>query len=74
MEKHYRSLIKAISWRCTGTLDTFIVSWIITGQLELALSIGLVEVFTKMILYYGHERLWNKITWGKEKAAPEYTI
>ena len=47
------------------TLDTIIISWIVTGTLSLAFSIGLVELVTKMVLYFFHERIWNSIKWGK---------
>jgi len=57
-ESHRRSILKAVSWRVLGTFDTFILSWIITGQVHLAVAIGGVEVFTKMLLYYLHERAW----------------
>jgi uncharacterized membrane protein len=60
-----RSLAKTISWRVVGTIDTVLISWLITGTLELAFSIGLVELVTKMGLYFFHERAWNKINWGK---------
>lgn len=60
-----RSLLKTISWRIIGTLDTILISWIITGTLTLAFSIGFVELVTKMGLYYFHERAWNKINWGR---------
>lgn len=58
-----KSLVKSISWRILGTLDTIIIAWILTGTLSVALSIGSIEIFTKFILYYGHERLWNTIKW-----------
>lgn len=64
-DKPIRSAVKAISWRIIGTLDTMIISWVITGQLAMAISIGSIEVVTKMILYYGHERIWNHIKWWK---------
>ena len=74
-DKHQRSLIKAVSWRVTGTIDTILVSWLVTQKLTLALSIGSVEVVTKLILYYFHERAWNKINFGREKSnQPEYII
>lgn len=60
-----RSIAKSISWRAIGTLDTIIISWIITGTLSLAFSIGLVELVTKMVLYFLHERMWNTIKWGR---------
>ncbi|MFT5661640.1 MAG: putative membrane protein [Sulfurimonas sp.] len=64
-EKAYRSVVKTISWRTIGTLDTVVISYIITGDLKMAASIGSIELFTKMILYYFHERAWNKISLGK---------
>ena len=68
-EAHSRSLAKAITWRATGTLDTFVISYIITGQLVLAGSIAGTELLTKIVLYYGHERVWAVIPWGRSKAA-----
>jgi uncharacterized membrane protein len=58
-------MIKAISWRVVGTLDTTILAWIITGSIEIGAMIGGVEVITKTILYYFHERVWyNHIKFG----------
>ncbi len=68
-----RSIAKAVSWRTTGTIDTMIISFVITGSFTAAVSIGVIEVFTKIALYYAHERAWNKINFGKAKE-PEYTI
>jgi len=64
-ESPKRSIVKSISWRLIGTLDTILISWIVTGALSLAFSIGFIELITKMILYFFHERIWNNITWGK---------
>lgn len=66
-DRHYRSIVKAFTWRATGTIDTIIVSYIVTRQLNLALSIGAVELFTKITLYYFHERLWERIPFGRAK-------
>ncbi|PHM17556.1 MAG: hypothetical protein CJD30_05750 [Sulfuricurvum sp. PD_MW2] len=66
-DKHYRSVIKAISWRTVGTIDTMIVSYFITGDLVMAVSIGSIEVITKMFLYYLHERAWDKTNFGRVK-------
>jgi uncharacterized membrane protein len=60
-DKPVKSVIKALSWRIVGTLDTMIISYIVTGKITLALSIGSVEVITKTVLYYFHERLWAHI-------------
>jgi len=65
-EKTIRSVLKSISWRLVGTLDTILISWIITGEVATAISIGGVELVTKMMLYFFHERIWNTIKWGKE--------
>ena len=74
-EKPYRSVVKAISWRTVGTLDTIIVSYFITGSLVMAASIGSIEVITKMALYYFHERAWNKLSFGRVKPpATDYQI
>lgn len=74
-EKPYRSVVKTISWRTVGTLDTMIVSYFITGRLVMAASIGSIEVITKMILYYFHERIWNKLSFGRvETQANDYQI
>jgi uncharacterized membrane protein len=64
-ETNFRSLAKAVSWRLTGTADTFILSWLITGEVKVASTIALSEVFTKVALYWVHERVWNKIQLGK---------
>jgi len=64
-EKPLRSVVKSLSWRTVGTLDTILISWIVTGELTLAFSIGSIELVTKMVLYFFHERVWNKIKWGK---------
>jgi len=60
-DKPVKSALKAISWRIVGTIDTMIISYFITGKVAVALSIGSVEIFTKMVLYYFHERLWAHI-------------
>lgn len=74
-EKNYRSLLKSISCRVTGTIDTFVISYLITGKFTVAVSISGVEILTKITLYYFHERIWNKINIGREKqTAPDYEI
>ncbi len=57
---HKISLLKSITWRITGTLDTMLISYLITGSLKAATAIGTVEVVTKMGLYYIHERVWHR--------------
>jgi uncharacterized membrane protein len=60
-----RSLIKAVSWRVVGGLDTFMLSLIITGNARFAVSIVSIEALTKIALYYFHERVWRMISWGR---------
>lgn len=55
-----KSLLKTLSWRAVGTLDTIVIAYFLTGEVGIAFSIGGVEVFSKMILYYLHERLWSR--------------
>ena len=61
-----RSLTKTITWRILATSDTFLIAWLITGKWSWAGAIAGIEVITKMFLYYGHERVWDKIKWGRE--------
>lgn len=60
-----RSLVKTLSWRVIGTLDTIVIAYLMTGTMHLAISIGGIELVSKMLLYFFHERSWNKIQWGK---------
>ena len=63
-----RSLVKSISWRVVGSLDTFILSLIFTGSAKYAVSIATAEALTKVVLYYLHERGWRMIKWGRLEA------
>jgi uncharacterized membrane protein len=64
-DSHPRSIAKAVSWRLLGSIDTFVLSLIFTGSLRLAGSIAVAEMFTKMVLYYLHERAWSAIPWNQ---------
>lgn len=68
-EQHYRSVIKGITWRMIGTMDTIFLSWLFTGDISSALKIGGIEVFTKIFLFYLHERVWLKLKYGRTKVA-----
>ena len=63
-ETHARSVLKAVSWRTLGTVDTFVISWFMTGKLSLASSIAGLEFVTKIAWYYLHERIWAAVRWG----------
>lgn len=65
-QSHKRHIAKTITWRIVGTIDTIILSWIISGNPLTGLKIGLAEVITKMLLYYLHERAWFKINLSKD--------
>lgn len=64
-ESHARSIVKAISWRGTGSLDTFIITYLITGSPGFAGSVAATEIITKIAFYYLHERAWSLIPWGR---------
>lgn len=64
-EAHSRSLVKAVSWRALGSIDTFVISYLVTGRLVFAASIASVETFTKIVLFYFHEQAWARVPWGR---------
>lgn len=68
-QTHKRHIAKAVTWRMVGTLDTIVISWLVTGNPFTGLKIGASEVITKMVLYYLHERLWfrSKIPESKKR-------
>jgi len=70
-DTHLRSLIKAVSWRLVGSLDTFMLSLLVTGKARYAVSIAGAEAFTKIGLYYVHERIWRRVRWGRLETSPE---
>ncbi len=73
-DRHYRSVVKALSWRTLGTFDPMVVSFLVTGRIKLAVSIGAIELFTKIGLYYLHERAWNRIPLGRYVPPQDYEI
>jgi uncharacterized membrane protein len=65
-ETAVRSLVKAYSYRCCGTLTTVIISYAITGQFIISLGIGATEMVVKPFIYWLHERVWSRINWGRK--------
>ena len=63
-ETHKRSIAKSITWRVSGSLATTIIVFLFTKRLLFSLGVGVVELISKMCLYYLHERLWSKVSWG----------
>jgi len=61
------SIGKAMTWRFFASIDTTILAFIVTGNILAAVSIGAVEIFTKLFFYYIHERLWSRVSWGRER-------
>jgi len=59
-----RHIAKAFTWRVVGTIDTFILAWLLTGSIELGAAFSGIEIMTKTVLYYVHERAWYKSKWG----------
>jgi uncharacterized membrane protein len=66
MDSNKRSITKALTWRALASLATFIISYIVTGDFAAATGIASVQVVVNLILYYVHERIWNKINWGQD--------
>ncbi len=64
LESRKRHIAKTITWRLIGTMDTMLLAWLISGDVLMGLKIGFVEIITKMMLYYLHERAWYKINFG----------
>lgn len=63
----YRHIFKTITWRVVGTIDTMLLGWYVSGDFKTGLTIGGLEVFTKMFLYFLHERVWYKIDLGVKR-------
>lgn len=64
-QSHKRHLVKALTWRIIGTLDTMLLTWWISGNPLMGMKVGLAEILTKIVLYYIHERIWYKVNVSK---------
>jgi len=73
MDTPQRSIAKALSWRAIATLITSLLVFALTGQAEFAAKVGLADTLLKLVTYFAHERLWNRIPFGRPKT-PEYYI
>ena len=75
MESRRRSLVKTIAWRIIATAVTMLVSYIWLGEWAASIALAVTANGIKALLYYGHERLWNRIDFGREeKIKEDYTI
>ena len=66
-DSNKRHILKTLTWRGIGTLDTVLFGWLITGNPFTGLKIGGIETVSKMLLYFGHEKLWYKINYGLDR-------
>jgi len=69
-ETNKRSILKGVTWRVIATSTTVIIVYIFFGRLDLAIATGLIESVLKIALYWGHERLWHKVRWGRQRIQP----
>ena len=67
IESATRSIVKTVTWRITGSSATFLIAYLLIGDFTIAGVIGITQMISNTILYYLHERVWNKIVWGKRK-------
>lgn len=74
VESHRRSIVKALTWRVVATVITTSVVFAFTRELALSAGIGLVDTSIKLFSYYSHERLWEKIQFGRKKVKEDYMI
>jgi len=73
VETHFRSAVKALSYRVIGTINTCLVALLLTGSIPMAARIGMLDLVVKTVVFYLHERLWNRVSFGKRRP-PEYNI
>ena len=70
-ESSIRSVVKALVWRFIATLTTTILVFVFTDQLDLAITVGIGDALVKMVLYFAHERVWNRLEFGRQLVAPD---
>ena len=74
MESRSRSIAKTLSWRVWATIITTIVVFVVKGEFKLALEIGLLDTTIKLGMYFFHERMWNKINYGRVPPQTDFEI
>jgi uncharacterized membrane protein len=65
-ESSLRSLAKTLSWRVTGSASTFIIVYLVTGSAGVSSGVAVIQMIVNTFLYWFHERVWNRIKWGKD--------
>lgn len=73
MDSNARSIAKAVSYRLLGSISTALIVFVFSGNVTVSLGVGALDVVLKMALYYLHERVWNYISYGRQRP-PEYEI
>ncbi len=73
-ETNRRSIVKSISWRFFAAVITSLVVFFLTGKMEFAAKVGMIDTAIKLLVYFAHERAWNKINYGRVPAAPDYEV
>jgi uncharacterized membrane protein len=66
LESNSRAIVKALTYRLWQSINTFLISLVVTGKIEMATTIVSIEIFIKIVVYFYHERIWNKVGWGKK--------
>jgi len=74
VESHYRSIVKAVSYRILGSSTTALIFYVLTGKGSLSVGAGVLDMVLKIGVYFIHERIWNHINFGRSTKAPEYEI
>jgi adenylylsulfate kinase len=74
METQTRSILKAVSYRILGSATTGFIFYVLTGKGTLSVGAGILDVVLKIGVYFLHERLWDKIHFGRGNKSPEYEI
>lgn len=70
-ETHKRSIVKGITWRFIASVTTMVVVFIMTGDVALVASVGVIDVVAKVFFYYLHERTWGRVRWGVFGTEPQ---
>jgi adenylylsulfate kinase len=69
-ESHTRSVMKALSWRVTGTVATTALVFFFTRRFALSLAVGGLEFASKIVMFWAHERVWDRLRFGKQQVQP----
>ncbi|MFH1479394.1 MAG: DUF2061 domain-containing protein [Candidatus Omnitrophota bacterium] len=74
MEQHKRTICKTVTWRGLGACFTIALVYLYSGSIKESFAVGFLVELVKMGLYYMHERIWNRSSFGRPKQQPEYQI